>query len=462
MRFVYPENRNLAGIRPHGLVDLPSRIYLREYDEETPTNRHYRYVLQDVLDSLDEGLDLEKHVAKRIEDYKLSDRTPNWFSIFLGTPAKAQVMSVIQKLGHAISREIIGSWSKIFHTPTSARTISLEFSIDAQKEDMPYVTFIISDGESQFSLHERSLGFRWFFSFLLFTRFKQTKEKKTVFLFDEPAANLHARAQGELLKSFEKIVEGGHRIIYSTHSHYMIEPAWLSGAYIIENQAIDYDNDQEVGLLATRPTNIKAIAFKHFVSSSPDRVSYYQPILERLDYQESRLIPTKAIVITEGISDFHAYRVLGAEALAKAPFEFLPGLGAGASSPLISLCLGTGRDFIVLLDDDKAGRKEAQNYKEKWHLNRDAVMTLRDLNNALDGHALETLLGEETHSLISRNFGREGGTATKKEIGIFFAERAYTSGTTSLPKETVSLVCGLVEALSKQFESRDRLRYSRG
>ena len=54
---------------PTFLVDLPPRIYLSEHPEEKPTNRHYRSVLQDVLDSLDEGLKLETHVAQRIIKY---------------------------------------------------------------------------------------------------------------------------------------------------------------------------------------------------------------------------------------------------------------------------------------------------------------------------------------------------------------------------------------------------------
>jgi hypothetical protein len=88
---------------PTFLVDLPSRIYLSEHDGESPVNRHYRSVLQDVLDSLDENLSLETHVAQRIVDFKSSEENPNWLSLFWGTPGKGQISSVIQKISNAIS-----------------------------------------------------------------------------------------------------------------------------------------------------------------------------------------------------------------------------------------------------------------------------------------------------------------------------------------------------------------------
>lgn len=70
---------------------------------------------------------------------------------------------------------------------------------------------------------------------LLLTGFKlEDSKRKTIYVFDEPAANLHSRAQIELLTYFEKMIGSGDKIIYSTHSHHMVDPRWLSGAYIVE------------------------------------------------------------------------------------------------------------------------------------------------------------------------------------------------------------------------------------
>lgn len=437
---------------PTFLVDLPSRIYLREHENETATNRHYRAVLQDVLDSLGDGLNLETHISQRIEDFRKTDQSPNWITSFWATPAKSQAASVVQKIQNAISREIIGSWNKIFHRPTSAKSVALDFNIDTAKGNLPYVTFYISDGESQYALHERSLGFRWFFSFLLFTRFKQAKNRTTIFLFDEPAANLHARAQSELLQSFDRITDGGHKVIYSTHSHHMIAPNWLSGAYIVENKAIDYDKDDDISIITSRRTEISAISYRQFVSQYPDRVSYYQPILEKLEYLNPKIIPNKPVVVTEGISDFYAFTVACRDTLASAKFEFVPGLGAGASGPLIAFLLAAGRKFVLLMDDDKAGKRECISYREKWFLSDDSVITLADLDPQFSGQKLETLLSDSTHKIICAHFSKLGDKASKKEIGAYFAEKSFANKTAdALSKETRASLKRIVWELNQRF-----------
>jgi len=61
-----------------------------------------------------------------------------------------------------------------------------------------------------------------------------------LFLLDEPASNLHSTAQAQLLKSFEKLPS----LIYTTHSHHMINPKWLEGTYVVKNEGLNYgEND---------------------------------------------------------------------------------------------------------------------------------------------------------------------------------------------------------------------------
>lgn len=405
---------------PTFLVDMPARIYLRAHDGETSINRHYRYVFQDVLDSLDEDLSLEKHVTRRIEEFKKSENSPAWLSIFFGSPNKGPIDSVFQKISNAITREVLGSWQRVFQRAISAKTISVDWNVDTEKGDMPYAAFYVSDGESRYAINERSLGFRWFFSFLLFTGFKRAKQRKTIFIFDEPAANLHAKAQAELLKSFSRIASGGNKIIYSTHSHHMINPQWLGAAYIVENAALDYDKADGFGL-DTKPTNVSATPYRQFVSSFPTRSSYFQPVIEKLEYVPPAIIGTDPYLIVEGISDFYALtlakRLLGMTY----SFSITPGAGSGASGPVISLLLGQGQRFALLLDDDAEGKKAAKKYKEDWFLDDASVSTLADVNSQFSGMALEKLLGEETVAHI-QNYLQLSDKPSKRQVGWYFAE----------------------------------------
>lgn len=405
---------------PTFLVDMPAKIYLREHKDERAVNRYYRSVFQDILDSLAEGLSLEKHVCKRIEDFESKTDSPNWFSIFFGSPSKAPIDSVFQKISSAVTREVLGSWRKVFQRAIAAKSISIDWNVDTEKDNLPYASFFVSDGESRYAISERSLGFRWFFSFLLFTAFRQASTRSTLFVFDEPAANLHAKAQAELLKSFSRIVSGGNRVVYSTHSHHMINPQWLSGAYIVENTALDHDADDAFGL-TTQPTNILVTRYRSFVSQYPNRTSYFQPVIEKLEYVTPEIVGSPPFIIVEGISDFYALKLVHNKSKNAKSFSLMPGGGASASGPLISLLLGRAERFLILLDDDTSGRKAAQRYRDEWFLPQSSVMTLADLDEHYRGRRLEGLVSSETKELIQKRLGTKSAPS-KKQIGLYFAE----------------------------------------
>jgi hypothetical protein len=252
-----------------------------------------------------------------------------------------------------------------------------------------------------------------------------------LFLFDEPAANLHAKAQAELLKSLSKIATGGNQIIYSTHSHHMINPQWLSGAYIVENTALDYDSDDSFGL-TTKPTNVVCTPYRKFVSQSPSRSSYFQPVIDQLQYVAPEIIGSAPYIIVEGISDYYALKLVQGDA---APVSIMPGAGAGASGPLISLLLGRGERFILVLDDDRAGKLALRRYVDEWFLSEDFVVTLGQLDSEFSGKRLEGLLSTETKNSIKVALNRTSAPS-KKEIGLFLAEMYALGQTESLSDDT--------------------------
>ncbi|WP_322364603.1 ATP-dependent nuclease [Pseudomonas sp. Teo4] len=260
------------------------------------------------------------------------------------------------------------------------------------------VSFAVSNGDSDYKISERSIGFRWFFTFLLLTRFKlESSKRKTIYVFDEPAANLHARAQVELLTFFEKMIENGDKIIYSTHSHHMVDPRWLAGAYIVENRAAKHD-DADGYDLEFLPAKIAAIKYKQFLDSYPSRSHHFQPVIERLQYVVPQIVGTSPCVIVEGISDYYALMAASTSCDCALNFNIVPGVGSTSSGNLISLLMGRGEKFIVLLDDDKAGREARDRYRAKWLLPEDVVITLADIDASYATMALEALLGPKALS----------------------------------------------------------------
>lgn len=72
-------------------------------------------------------------------------------------------------------------------------------------------------------LKNRSKGFNWFFSFLVwFKKIQEDQNNNYILLLDEPGLNLHASAQSNLLR-FLNDLSKDYQIIYSTHSPFMIK-----------------------------------------------------------------------------------------------------------------------------------------------------------------------------------------------------------------------------------------------
>ena len=130
-----------------------------------------------------------------------------------------------------------------------------------------------------------------------------------MFLFDEPAANLHAAAEQKLIDSFPEIAQNDHVLSYTTHSHYMIEPKWLEQTFIVTNRA-----DAPLGSLVDEISlddeslDIKVETYRSFVNSQPQKTSYFQPILDRLDVVPSRFDLKRKSIILEGKSDYYILR----------------------------------------------------------------------------------------------------------------------------------------------------------
>lgn len=436
---------------PTFLVDMPERIYLSQHTEETALNKHYRCVLQDILNSLDEGLTLERHVSNRILEYQKKINSPTWLSMLFGSQSKDPIDSVFQKISNAITKEVLGSWQRVFQRAISAKSISVDWYVDAEKDNLPYVTFHISDGESKFGISQRSLGFRWFFSFLLFTGFKKGKQRKTIFVFDEPAANLHAKAQAQLLNSFSKIVSDGDKIIYSTHSHHMINPQWLGSAYIVENAALDYDSSDNFGL-DTKATNITITPYRQFVSKFSTRTSYFQPVIEKLEYIVPEIVGSNPFLIVEGISDYYAIILAKKISGKNYKFNILPGTGSGASGTLISQFLGQGYKFALLLDDDSEGNKAAKRYINDWYLDEERILTLKNIDNNFSGKALEKLFDNDTITFI-KQYLQLKTKPSKKQIGWYLAEAcARTDGFSDmLSVETLKDLIKILDYFEKKF-----------
>ncbi|TIT64667.1 MAG: hypothetical protein E5W90_20015 [Mesorhizobium sp.] len=406
---------------PTFLFNFPDRIYLEE-DKDTDINKYYKQVIQDVLDSQGEGLSIQRHVVERVKRRRDAFTTPALFiSYLLGLDEKSQIDALMQKISSEMSRVIFGAWSDILGKRVSGKRVQVDWFIDNEKGNMPYIQVSIIDGQSRYALSERSLGFRWFFSFLLFTQFRRNRrdDVDTIFLFDEPASNLHSKAQMKLLESFSKIAKGGTYIVYSTHSHYMVNPLWLEKSYIVENKAVDYDDEDEG--FAIKKTDVVATRYRSFVAKNPSKTTYFQPVLDALDVNFSPLFMSSEAIIVEGKFDYHPFfyfrRILAGSDSPK----IYPASGAGDMGNLINLFRGWGVNFRIVLDDDKAGREAKKRYEKDYLVPESHIATIGSISADLKDKAFEAIYQEDVRDATNNYF--ETSNATKRQFALFFQQQ---------------------------------------
>lgn len=397
---------------PNFLFEFPDKIYIEQGDHDDDEDKHafYSEVVQDILDSLDQGVGLEKHIVERMRS---------------GSPsAENALKGLLLEMGRAVTREVFEAWSRILGHDIKGKEVVIEGGLETlvkaatpthQVARVPYLEFKIKDSDGYFLINQRSLGFRWFFVFLLLTQyrgFRKSGNSNLLFLLDEPASNLHSTAQQQLLESFKKLAETCH-IVYTTHSHHLINPNWLEGAFVVKNEGLEY----EVGAydFTQRKTSITATRYREFVARHPTQRTYFQPILDVLDWAPSRLELVPDAIFVEGKNDFYAMTYLAKCVGNSQTMKFLPAQGSGSAEPLIALYVGWGRNFVVLLDGDAEGERQKARYTRifgDWIQSR--VFTLGDLDANWRGRELEEILSRNDRVRIGKACGEQGDPGKQK------------------------------------------------
>ncbi|SEO14279.1 Predicted ATP-dependent endonuclease of the OLD family, contains P-loop ATPase and TOPRIM domains [Flavobacterium sp. CF108] len=401
---------------PNFLFEFPEKIYLNDNIDD-PKHKFYQTIIQDVLDSLDNDLNIHDHLIKKIESSVEKD--------------KRSLTSLISKMQRKLTEVIFDKWNQIFKKEIS----QTEIILIANKDSIgSYLEFNIKDDVDNYRIVQRSLGFRWFFVYILLTQFRAYRRQNgnAFFLFDEPASNLHPSAQTELLKSFEKLPN----VIYTTHSHYLINPKWLENTFVIKNEAIDYENEVKYN---SKNTNIKINRYREFAVKHPNQSNYFQPILELLDYRPTNLELVPFSIITEGKNDYYTYNYIQEIILkTRKNLRFIPGTSASNLESLISLYLGWGSKFVVLLDSDKEGAKQKNRYEENFGLSvSELLITYEDIDSAWKNFETEKIFTKEDQLKIQQTNYPTDSTYNKKLFNRSIQELYIRNESVELSAETL-------------------------
>ncbi len=376
----------------------PFIIYFEDFKDRIPekiftskTNDAFNPDWYDIID----GLFYNTNKDYSIEQFKRLHSKTN--------PRLKDAKTVLKRVNKTLNQSFSEKWKELSGVKDIDET---ELTYNPNKAFFE-ISITDTDGTT-YSVDERSKGALWYLSFLMKTEFRRKKMRKNfgkpILLIDEPASNLHSSAQQNMIEDFQKLVEDTS-VIYSTHSQYLISLDNIKTTYVIR---------REGGRVISLP-------WADYIKLDTSNETYYQPLANLLKLIPNTFdIPWPRALITEGPSDLKVLKVLFAALYPKDKMNFViyPGSSAQKLSSLISLNIGWGSEFKVLLDSDEAGLEARDKYIEEFELDDKIVFSL-----PIPNKKIETYFSKEERRLLYKlAFGAEkSGNVNKKEFASIFA-----------------------------------------
>lgn len=148
----------------------------------------------------------------------------------------------LEAIGLTITQKVFEFWKQ-------NRELDVEFDLKSDPKDVaPYNSGINLYIRIKNRRHgvtvpfdQRSKGFIWFFSFLVWFDAVQSRAETNdalVLLLDEPGLNLHALAQADFLAYIRELSKQ-HQIVYTTHSPFMVDSGRLEDVRVVEDRIKD-------------------------------------------------------------------------------------------------------------------------------------------------------------------------------------------------------------------------------
>lgn len=221
--------------------------------------------------------------------------------------------------------------------------LEVNLDVDRRPNNERHLDIRLRDRRTGYSnnFSQRSSGFQWFFSF--FAAFSEFDVGNApVVLLDEPALNLHGKAQGDFLRFINERLATSSAVLYTTHSPFMVKPGQIEQVRVIE------DRGPPEG----------AVCSSKLVANDPDSLF---PLQAALGYDVAQnLFVGPHNLIVEGISDYIYLTAMSEKCIATghegldSRWRVLPA-GSATNIPTFVSLVGPHLDITVLVDSDARG-----------------------------------------------------------------------------------------------------------
>lgn len=236
-------------------------------------------------------------------------------------------------------------------------TIIKEFNKFYKQEDVKFkvnfdtesLNFVVKTNNKYLDLSERSNGLKWYLNMYiqLLAKTKKYDIENYVVLLDEPGVYLHVNAQKEILNLFEDFTSKDNQIIYTTQLPTMIYQNDLYRTRIIIKDELGNSN-----------IGNRYYSLPHTMGSKKETIT---PILTaigmNMGYSFTAMDSKKVNIVTEGISDYNYLKAFLIQKKYKKEYNIIPSSGVDNIHNIISILLGWGYKYKILIDQDKRGKK---------------------------------------------------------------------------------------------------------
>lgn len=402
-----------------GILDQLKPYFSPKIDSWEPLNyyvyTHFikpsvpKFLYYDEYYALPSRIDVQKLQSKTLdtEDQQTAGALFELADININELVSAQsfesYIAELEATGNHITRELFNYW----RTNSELR---VRFQMDRVQvgADFHHVLDIrvenLKHGMS-LPLGNRSKGFNWFFSFIVwFSKIQEDKDSNYVLLLDEPGLNLHASAQADLLRYIEDL-SGNYQVIYSTHSPFMV----------------DSDSLHRVRTIFDGPQG--SVISESIQERDPDTLF---PLQAALGYDIAQnLFVSKNNLLVEGAADLIYLTFVSAELQATGReglddgITIVPVGGLDKVVSFISLLRGSKLNIVCLLDSftDPKGKQRVDDLIREKIIREKNIRFFDEFASVGDSADIEDLFeADEYLKLFNGVFGEDLGKIATAQL----------------------------------------------
>lgn len=400
----FPDGDALAAVRKAILKLLPKFVYFDTYSQLPG-----RVALDDLKQQIsDHGVN-SVHFKHKIFLALLGMTGTNLSDIEGASELETLIMELEAVSAH-LTAKIKQYWTQNQH-------LRVSFRFDAAKSNDPPPLnkgFILSTRientrhMATINFDERSMGFIWFFSFLVwFSQVKELYGTKLILLLDEPGLSLHGKAQQDLVRYINEELRPSHQVVYTTHSPFMIDVENVFSLRSVEDvtEGGTVEGGSVERLLGTK-------VGEKILSRDSDTLFPLQGILG-FDIAQTFFVGPYVVVV-EGPTEkalFHWFsrqlERMDREAL-DVRWAVCPADGATKITSFVTLFSGRGLKIAVLADYHEGQKTTIDKLRNSKLLDSDHLLLTSEFVDQSDSD-IEDLVGREMYiQLVNQALNLQG------------------------------------------------------